>query len=796
MLTQLSSLLILIVICISSSPAFAAEPSRTQKPVETSEDNFTYDSTLAQWNQWTGNAENLCLAKPLYCGCDGYFTEPETSAELQEYKKTLSSTEKKEPFIGLADQYNYSFNGIAELAGNVVIEFDQLEVNAEEMKLDDEKSQANFTGAVQLKLPGFRLSGPKAQVSTKNQQASIDNAGMIFYQSGLRGTAEEIVLDGRKGLEIKNGNLTSCSPGNESWRVYGKNIDLDIKKGWGIVKHMQLKFGKVPVFYIPYFTFPLDDRRKSGLLVPRLDLAEPDISWPYYFNLAPNYDLTLTPRFIGGRGNMLQTEVRYLSEDYEGRIYGDILPSDDQREELGFDSERSHFLLEHSGNAFERWNYDIHIEHVSDSDYFIDFGDSLNSQSQTFLDKSFNVRYVHPRWSFFTRFQAYQVLDETLDEANYPYRRLPEMQLGHFGRLTEQLPIFWENKFNYVYFEQPRALVPTAHRLGWHSILSAPFDTTWGAIEPKLELNHRIYSLSGDVDEDNLSYTLPTASLDSKMVFNRKLGSHYLQTLEPRAFYTYTPYEDQSAVPLFDTSQLTLDYDQLFLSNPFIGGDRIADRQQVSFGLTSRIFDERNGRVVLQADLGQGFILNTPQTNDLNENLIDDDRTPIISRLSFTPHERLAWTTQVNWQDNTQGLYSASSRVSYFRPRPDYLAQDALNFEYRYRQEELNLEEINQYEISAAHTLNHNFKLLGKVRYDNRQNRTFEHLIGVSYSNCCWQASVVYHRLIESDETSLNATGAEHSILFEFRLKSLGGLGGGLGGFLTEQIPGYEDRRY
>lgn len=738
--------------------------------------NVQQDSTLAQWSPWEGTTHQLCLAKPLYCGCGGYYSEPEASTELP------SQDEVAPGFYGVADEYSYSFDGIAELLGDVVIKIDDLEVNAEQMTLDNEDEAANFEGNVQLSLPGFRLSGPSAKVSTVEQRAEIQNAGLIFYESGLKGYAEEVALDGNSGLTITNGKLTSCTPGHESWMLVGQKFDLDIKKGWGTIRHMRIEVKDIPVLYIPYFTFPLDNQRQSGFLVPKFDIAEPDLSVPYYVNLAPNYDLTLTPRYIGNRGSMLETEFRYLDDIYSGDINLDTLPSDERREAADLESQRLRFEWQHKGYIAPGWDYDIQYSYVSDPDYFVDFGNSLNSQTTSFLDRSLNLRYISPNWSFLTRFQGYQVLDETLADENYPYRRSPEIQLSHFDRLTSSFPIFWDNRLSYSYFEQPRAQVPFAHRASWHSILNAPMPFFWGELEPKLELNHRRYSLDGDtLGSEQHAFTIPTASIDTRFALRKEnLNERYWQTLEPRIFMTYTPFKDQSDIPLFDTSELTLDYDQLFLSNPFIGGDRITDRQQVSLGLTSRVFEKDTGRMVLRADIGQGFV--------------ESDHTPIITRLIFAPQERMYWTNQINWQDDRDGLYSASSRISYFRPREVFRATDALSLEYRYRQPNDALEGINQYEVSFAHTLNHKLKLLGKVRYDNLQDRTFEHLAGFTYTGCCWEASVVYHRLIESDEFSNTSLSAEHGVLFEFSLKSLGGLGGGLRNFLQEQIPGFKPR--
>lgn len=738
------------------------------------------DSTLAQWTPWIGSARGLCMARPLYCGCGGYYEAPEAAEELENPSDTLF--EGDEQFQGVADEYSYNFDGVAELLGNVIIRIDDLQVNAEQMVLDDAAETANFSGNVQLNLPGFRLSGPRAEVSTAEERATIHDAGLIFFDSGLKGSARSVELSGQSGLRILDGKLTSCTPGNESWMLVGNEIDLNVKEGWGTVRHMRIEVKDIPIIYVPYFTFALDNRRKSGFLVPKLNITEPDLSIPYYWNLAPNYDLTLTPRYIGDRGNMLESEFRYLTEDLNGTFELAALPNDERREAANLEPTRTHLDWTHYGDLGAGWDYDINVDYVSDPDYFVDFGNTLTTQSQTFLNRDVNLRYFSPTWSFLTRFQAYQVLDETLAPSEYPYRRSPEVQLSHFNRLTQGLPVYWDNRFSYTYFEQSRAPVPFAHRANWRSVLNAPIPFFWGMVEPKLEIDHRRYMLEDSpTGEDSYEFTIPSVSLDTRLSLRKNnIRGRYWQTLEPRMFVTYTPFEDQSAIPLFDTSELTLDYDQLFLSNTFIGGDRIADKQQVSLGLTTRFFEEETGRMVLRGDIGQGFL--------------ENQHTPIITRLIFSPQERLYWTNQINWQDDRDGLYSASSRVSYVRPRDEYRSTDAVSLEYRYREDEIELEGIDQYEISFAHTLNHKLKLLGKVRYDNRESRTFEHLAGFTYSGCCWEASVVYHRLIQTDEISSTNLSAEHGILFEFSLKSLGGIGGGLQPFLQQQIPGFIPR--
>jgi LPS-assembly protein len=740
------------------------------------------------------------------CLCQGEYREP------PRIDLGLSS-EAADAIFAAADTYAINEEGVAELRGEVVLQQRDMQVESDEVTLDRQNNLATVKGKVKFRQTDFLLIGEKAVVDLDSQDAEFTAAEYIAHTRGLRGKAHTIQVFGQGGLSIKEGSYTGCDPNDNSWHVQGKSITLDEVSGWGVAKHMTLNVKEVPIFYSPYFKFPIDDRRQSGFLYPNINISDPDIAVPYYFNIAPNYDATLTPRRIGRRGEMLEGQFRYLTPSTGlGEFNAAYLPNDGDHNYQ--DRKLFHWTQKSQWNA--HWRGDLNINYASDNDYFADLGSDLAINSASHLDRKAEVRYRDDEWEFRAKIHAFQTIDQSVDDNERPYRELPEIQLNNdfllAGTDISAHQLRWINKAEYTYFEQKRIQTyPYAHRLNIDSTLAWQMRWPWGHLTPAIQLRTSQYQLSiaDVVTTDNLTpprhnhestrgFHTPMASLDTGLLFERSFSwtnQQWLQTLEPRLFYVNVPYEDQSDIPLFDTTLNTFSYNQLFRKNRFSGGDRLGDTEQISLGLTTRFINEHNGREILRASAGQIFYLKDRRvqlahdTRGSKTTDIDNlDRSAIAMELSTQINDTIRVFTDAVWDEEINTLMNASLIAGYhLSPRQLW------NLGYRYRIADKTTDRIAQAEFSFFQKLTPQWNLIGRWHFDLENNATLEQLSGLTYESCCWSSSVVYRRKITDAMGDLDQQENDYAILFQIELKGLAGLGGSLDRILQRGIPGYNE---
>ncbi len=377
-------------------------------------------------------------------------------------------------------------------------------------------------------------------------------------------------------------------------------LKVDRTEGLAEATDATVRVKGVPIAYLPYFSFPVDDRRRSGVLLPSIgssNLRGLDVSVPYYFNLAPNYDATVTPRILSKRGAMLGGEFRYLTETSEGVIRGEILPDDRERPDEGT---RGAFSVRHA-TRIGPWTGTVDYNYVSDPYYLGDLSESFAVRSARYLRRRGDLRYETDDWLARARLLDYQTIDLTLSPSQKPYSVLP--QLLALGEERELLgtPLTGQLRAEYVSFFRDFGV--TGQRVDLYPALTLPLVRSWGYVTPKLGARYTTYAL-GDQG------SLPVASVDGGLFFERELdwfGAAATQTLEPRLNYLYVPYRDQTDIPIFDTSEFDLSYDSMFLENRFTGADRVNDANQVTVGVTTRLLSEASGHELLRASVGSQF---------------------------------------------------------------------------------------------------------------------------------------------------------------------------------------------
>jgi LPS-assembly protein len=727
------------------------------------------------------NADTLAL-------CGGYY-EPPRLEQLPE-----GEPENSGRLFGWAYRYRYDSTGLATLCGDVLLRKDDLQVRSNTVQLNEQTQTATLSGEVTLTTADSILRGDTARIHLDSNRTQLSNAEFLMFNQGARGSAKEIITESSSQTQIIRGEYTTCPPGNDDWRLTGRHFDLNHDTGWGELWHMRLKLGRVPVFYAPYFRFPLDDARHTGLLYPEFNnLSEPDIALPFYWNLAPNYDWLIKPRKIGGRGTMIESQFRYLNVTGKGELDAALL-----REDRQFNNEdRKNGRWRHQGTLLNHWYWSADAGYVSDNEYLDDLGANLEAISASFIPRSLLLEGGIGAWNASARLQSFQTIDAAISDADQPYRKLPEITVSHtYGLLDHRIE--WRNTVSYSYLAQPLAAVaPFAHRTHWITELAAPMQASWHFFTPSLRMQGSYYDLSGSTDSgapsnnnnDNRGRRyVPTFSLGAGLFFDRPLqifNKPWVQTLEPRIFYAYTPFRDQSWLPVFDTTALTFGFDQLFRSDRFTGIDRIGDTNQTTLAVTTRLMDHNR---IERAKLTVGQILfHEDRAVTLpGEVMLTGTQSPLL----FRAESKLPWAVNfsggMTWDTGQNILEDGNLQLTRMHNR-----DRSWQTSYRYRKTTLNNDRIEQVSFGTRQRLKGFWHLVAALQFDVENTNTLEQVSGFQYEDCCWRADLVYHRRIRSNNDLSDDAENRYAFLLQFELKGLGGVGSRLETLLRSTIPGY-----
>lgn len=763
-------------------------------------------------------ATSGCTLTP---GCEGLYLPPARDWEGAELSPEGA------PLHASADRTRLE-GKLVTLEGDVVLNKGQLGLNAGMAQYDRERQQFSLRDGVIVALPGMVIHGESAELSGRDSTGRIENAQFMAFDSGLRASASLIERQTENTMHLANTVYTQCPPDSEVWALKAGDIHLDFATGRGVARDTSLRVKGVPVFYTPWLDFPIDDRRATGLLWPGIASSDGgmDISVPYYFNLAPNYDLTLTPRFLEQRGEMLESEARYLNRWSEWILSGAYLNDDKQA-----DDDRWLQALKEQGSITEHWSTVIDYARVSDDDYFTDLSlASLAVSRSTHLNQYGQVSYQSDSWHSALIVHQYQ----TLASLSEPYRKLPQWTLAYQpeNRNLRLQPLFLANVTDYEHRQGTAdgGVFITGVRSYAEAGLKLPYIGRAGHLIATVKSRHINYQLDEGVIEEAPEVTAALASLDTALVFERS-GQQWLQTLEPRLYYLHSDFEDgQDAQPVFDTTLLPFSYQQLFRESRFAGYDRIDDSKHISLGLSSRFISRDSGREVLRLAIGQAFYFedrrvdlpNTIVTGSLftDPNLLDSS-VPIPGTVSILQPgsnaaadaaerrtanssdiaSEMRWqTSERTWLQADMVLDRDDGRVNQAHLGWHYRSGPQTLYNFGYSQRRLTVidaddrAELKQLDASLSLPLGRQWQLFGRWHYDLEDTRSLESLFGVSYESCCWTIRALHQRALEPDDNSLsNDLGYDEAILLEFQLKGLGGLGDKLANVLEENIFGYHD---
>lgn len=700
------------------------------------------------------------------------------------------------PVKAKADHSQMQGENIIELREKVRVRQDGRELSADYARINQEENRLKAEGNVVLSEPGIELKGSELDASLSGEDATLTDAQYRLTDQGVHGKASRFEAKDQT-ITLDDATFTSCPEGDTGWQLSADQMVLDQAEGWGESWNTVIKVADLPVFYVPWMTFPIDDRRRSGFLFPSIGYDADngvDITTPYYLNLAPHYDATLSPRIIQRRGVMLGSEFRYLTDSHNGVLFGEYLPDDNLADD-SIDPNRWSYQVEHRTQFNRHWYGLINAADVSDDLYFEDLGRNIDIANQNTVTRSGILGFQDRHWRI--SLEAFEADALQTTEINQPYSKLPDV------RLSSRYPKF----LGPLSFNLAGSVTSFSHdlkiqgdRVDMAPQLSLPLEWIWGFIIPSAKYRYTEYELEQTnqaLDENQLTRETPIYSLDTGMFFERDaklFGRPMVQTLEPRLYYLNVPFRAQSDIPLFDTTEPTASYSQLFRDNRFIGADRQGDADQLSVGISTRFLSADGGVEWARVSVAQAQYFADRQVQ-LNAADPVDTRSVspyfLESTLRFSESWQLRGMTA--WDGETETTVRSSVAVHY---EPD--ERHIINLEHRMRNERDFRAE--QAAVSFAWPIAGRWNLIGRYQHDLELDQGVDTLFGIEYEACCWGIRLVSRRYLntELDVDGFPLPGGDDykdKIYFQFVFKGLGGAGGsGLRTLLKESIEGYEDR--
>lgn len=694
------------------------------------------------------------------------------------------------------------------LRGGVAVDQGYRQLRGEDAYFDRAEREGTVSGGITLREPGLLLRGQEARYSADSGEASIRDSEFVLHQQHIHGSADQLRRDADGMLFIRDGSMSYCAPGDEDWAIRADSIKLDLEEGIGTATGAKLDLGGVPVLYLPWIRFPLDDRRRTGLLWPDISSSTNgglNLAVPIYFNLAPNYDLMYTPRQIQDRGLNHEVEARHLNRNTGfWSVGGAYLPSDDRlQRDRPQESNDNRWLanVEHNGLFQQRWRSRVDYSKVSDVDYFKDLDTAnLETKRKTNLLQLGTVDYLGEDWLVGMAVQQFQTLADDIIE---DYQKLPQITASFRG---DNMPFRVDPIFlsQYSYFDSDSERV-TGQRLYTEGGATLPMLWQYGFLKPTAKYRYLEYELNGRslLGSDNPSAGSGLLSVDGGLFFERPTelaGRSLLQTLEPRVYYLVSEYDDQSTQPDFDSAELTFSYNQLFRETRFSGRDRLDDANQVSLGLTTRYISDEDGREYLNASLGQIFYLRDRRVRlDPRDAVLDQSSSEMAADLNFFPNKRLSLRNSLVWDPDSGDMNAGSLHASYQRED-----RAVFNVGYSYRRPVTLVDRdtvTEQAHLSAYYPVDDRWSVFAAVNFSVEGSTSVEDMLGIEYDTCCWRMRLLHLRYIdtvpgENPDFSNPDLEREYSTQVQVVLKGMGGFGNRVTDLLENMIRGFDERDY
>ena len=688
--------------------------------------------------------------------------------------------------------------------GNAILKKGNKTIKAEVIEYDEISEKLITQGNTSIELENISLTGSTLNYkltdftgqmddvsfnlkSQKKEQTVIKRGYEVTkHNYNYRGDAKTIFFDGENKKRLQSSRITTCEANSDDWYIKSKNIEIDTKKDQVKASNALVEFKGVPIFYMPSTSFSLNKNRQSGFLSSTFGTTTRsgfDLRIPYYFNISPNLDATLSARYLGKRGPMAEGQFRYLTENYSGVNELQYMNHD---EASGQDN-RYFLKLTHQHQFGRGWSGSYDLQKVSDNNYFSDLASMIQVTSVVNLPQRANLNYSGDIWKLNVLTEKFQTLTSA---SNSPYQRLPQVNLSgkkDYDNFTLDFKSQWtlferDDKFASTFTDAQKI---SGSRFSMTPAITIPLTSSYGYIKPKVSTNLRSYNLNHSPD-NNKDIITPIFSIDSGVYLDRNinfLSQNYTNTLEPRLFYVYIPYKDQSVLPNFDTGLADLNMQTLFYENQYNGQDRINDANQLTASVTSKILD-KNGKERLSAIIAQRYYFEDRRIfgNDLLE--AKKANSDIFMGASAKLPNSLNLDAMFQFNPSSNNLLRSTLGARY-NPEPGKM----LNVSYRLVDNILdsnqNLEVFN---AAGQWPLGNRFYSIGRYNYDLKSSQTIEVLAGLEYDGGCWVARSIFDRI------SLPTTPeANYAFFVQLELNGIGSIGSDanrLNTFLYRNVPG------
>ncbi len=708
-----------------------------------------------------------------------------------------------------ADNAKGDYPEDAVFTGNVDVQQGNSRLKADEMQLHQQQPEGqpepvrtvDALGNVHYDDNQVILKGPKAWANLNTKDTNVWNGDYQLVGRQGRGTADLMKQRGENRYTIlDNGTFTTCLPGSNTWSVVGSEVIQDREEQVAEIWNARFKLGPVPVFYSPYLQLPIGDKRRSGFLIPNARYSSKnyfEFTLPYYWNIAPNFDATITPHYMDKRGSIQwQNEFRYLTQAGMGLMEFDYLPSDDVfKEDYPTESDKHRWLFywQHAGVMDQVWRFNVDYTKVSDPYYFNDFTSTYGSSTDGYATQKFSVGYALDNFDATVTTKQFQVFDA---EHSNSYAAQPQLDVNYYQ--NDVGPFDTRIYGQAVHFSNTNSDLPEATRLHLEPTISLPLSNQWGSLNTEAKLlathyqqtnldyyNENALATNGTELKDSVNRVMPQFKVDGKLVFERDMNwlAGYSQTLEPRAQYLYVPYRDQSHINNYDSALLQFDYGGLFRDRTYGGLDRIASANQVTTGITSRVYDQESVER-FNISVGQIYYFTESRTGDDKIKWEEDDQTGSVVWAGDTywrMSERWGLRGGVQYDTRLDNVANGNATLEYRRDE-DRLLQ--LN--YRYASEEYiqatlpnyayapqSKDGISQVGAVASWPIVDRWSVVGAYYFDTKQNKAADQMLGLQYNSCCYAIRFGYERKLNGWGPAPTESVYDNVVGFNIELRGL-----------------------
>ncbi|EPT2389111.1 LPS assembly protein LptD [Citrobacter freundii] len=725
------------------------------------------------------------------------------------YDRPLVQGETNElPVTINADNAKGNYPDDAVFTGNVDIAQGNSRLQADEVQLHQKQAEGqpepirtvDALGNVHYDDNQVILKGPKgwSNLNTKDTNIWEGDYQMVGRQG--RGKADLMKQRGENRYTIlENGSFTSCLPGSDTWSVVGSEVIHDREEQVAEIWNARFKLGPVPVFYSPYLQLPVGDKRRSGFLIPNAKYSTNnyfEFYLPYYWNIAPNMDATITPHYMHRRGGIMwENEFRYLTQAGAGLMEFDYLNSDKVYEDehpKNDNSRRWLFYWQHSGVMDQVWRFNVDYTKVSDTSYFNDFDNKYGSSTDGYATQKFSVGYAVQNFDATVSTKQFQVFDA---QNSNSYSAQPQLDVNYYQ--NDVGPFDTRIYGQAVHFVNTNDNMPEATRVHLEPTINLPLSNNWGSINTEAKLLATHYQQT-NLDwynsnpqntklDDSANRVMPQFKVDGKMVFERDmqmLAPGYTQTLEPRAQYLYVPYRDQSHIYNYDSSLLQSDYSGLFRDRTYGGLDRIASANQVTTGVTSRVYDDAAVER-FNISVGQIYYFTESRTGDDNIKWENDDKTGSLVWAGDTYwriSDRWGLRSGIQYDTRLDSVATSSSSIEYRRDENRMLQ---LNYRYAsseyiqatlpsyYSTAEQYKNGISQVGAVASFPIADRWSIVGAYYFDTNVNKEADSMLGLQYNSCCYAIRFGYERKLNGWDNTQKHAIYDNTIGFNIELRGL-----------------------